>query len=58
MAVNNTQIQGIVDPKFESVREVFLQNFQENSEVGAAIAVTVNGESVVDLWGGVAQKES
>mgnify|MGYP002842785408 FL=1 len=52
------EIYGTVDPKFESVREAFLQNFQENSEVGAAIAVTVNGESVVDLWGGIAQKDS
>ena len=58
MVMNDMQIQGTVDPKFESVREAFLQNFLENSEEGAAIAVTVNGESVVDLWGGIAQKES
>ncbi|MCH2524407.1 MAG: beta-lactamase family protein [Dehalococcoidia bacterium] len=58
MVMNDTQIQGTVDPKFESVREAFLQNFQENSEVGAAIGVTINGESVIYLWGGFSQKDS
>ena len=35
----------------ERVREAFAANF-DTGEVGAAVAVTVDGELVVDLWGG------
>ncbi|MFG2139711.1 serine hydrolase domain-containing protein [Streptomyces sp. NPDC048650] len=37
---------------FEGVREVFERNFRAPGEVGAAVAVTVDGVPVVDLWGG------
>jgi len=37
--------------RFARVREVFEKSF-ETGEVGAALAVTVDGELVVDLWGG------
>ena len=49
-------IDGTCDPRFESVREVFSQRIQDGHEVGAAIAFTLNGESVVDLWGGHTDK--
>jgi len=45
-------IQGEVDPRFEMVREVFAKNFAEHAEVGASLAVFVQGAPVVDLWGG------
>ena len=51
-------IHGDVDPQFEGVREAFAQNFAEANELGASVHVTVEGESVVDLWGGVADAES
>ena len=41
-------------PGFEAVRDEFARNFAERDEVGAAVCVTVDGETVVDLWGGVA----
>ena len=47
-----TDIHGICDPRFEPVREAFLATFAAGDEVGAAVAVTVNGEFAVDLWGG------
>ncbi len=47
-----TEIHGICDSRFEPVREAFLANFAAGHEVGAAMAVTVEGEYVVDLWGG------
>jgi CubicO group peptidase (beta-lactamase class C family) len=47
-------IEGTCDPRFESVRAAFERNFAERAEVGAAVCVTVGGETVVDLWGGVA----
>ena len=47
-----TDIHGICDSRFAPVREAFLANFAAGDEVGAAMAVTVEGEYVVDLWGG------
>src|SRR6185436_20114835 len=41
---------------FELVAEVFEANFVERGEVGAAFAATLDGEPVVDLWGGVADR--
>ncbi|HEY3796718.1 MAG TPA: serine hydrolase domain-containing protein [Caulobacteraceae bacterium] len=34
------------------MRAAFAKNFAERDEVGAAVAVTIDGELVVDLWGG------
>jgi CubicO group peptidase (beta-lactamase class C family) len=45
-------IAGHCDPQFEAVRRVFTERFEKGKEVGAAISFTLNGESVVDLWGG------
>lgn len=43
---------GVCDGRFERVREAFANNFAEHNEVGAAVAVTVGGVLVVDLWAG------
>jgi CubicO group peptidase (beta-lactamase class C family) len=43
--------QGENAARFARVREAFERNF-ETGEVGAALAVTLDGELVVDLWGG------
>ena len=39
-------------PGFERVREVFERNFTDDIEVGASFCAVVDGETVVDLWGG------
>ncbi|WP_219893503.1 serine hydrolase domain-containing protein [Aquisediminimonas profunda] len=49
-----TAIQGKAAPGFELVRQAFLANFSERSDIGAAVALVIDGELVVDLWGGVA----
>lgn len=51
-------VHGTVDPRFETVREAFARNFTDSDELGASVHVTVEGETVVDLWGGVADAES
>ncbi|MFJ9418845.1 serine hydrolase domain-containing protein [Streptomyces sp. NPDC101227] len=45
-------VSGHCAPGFEGVREAFERNFRVHGEVGAAVAVTVRGQTVVDLWGG------
>lgn len=45
-------VAGVCAPEFEGVRRAFLENFAERNELGAAVAVWVDGQLVVDLWGG------
>lgn len=45
-------IHGSCDATFQAVAEAFEENFAKDHELGAAVAVTKNGELVVDLWGG------
>lgn len=51
---NTMSIFGRCDPKFQQVADEFEQNFLERGEVGASVSVTIEGETVVDLWGGTA----
>lgn len=51
-------IHGHFSPPFQSVWEEFDRNFQERGEVGAALCVTVEGQTVVDLWGGIADRRT
>jgi CubicO group peptidase (beta-lactamase class C family) len=46
--------QGTCAPRFAAVAEELERNLAERGEVGAAVCVTVDGEPVVDLWGGTA----
>lgn len=50
-------IEGHCDARFAGVREAFEANFAERGELGAAVAVRVGGQSVVDLWGGWADSK-
>jgi len=50
-------VQGICDPRFARVREVFAESFENRLALGAAVAVTIDGKPVVDLWGGVANTD-
>jgi CubicO group peptidase (beta-lactamase class C family) len=47
-------IHGACAEGFEPVREAFGANFVDPGELGAAVAVVVDGRPVVDLWGGLA----
>jgi CubicO group peptidase (beta-lactamase class C family) len=51
-------VEGICDQRFALVREEFERNLAERQEVGASVCVTVEGRTVVDLWGGVADPAS
>ncbi|MEE9280704.1 MAG: serine hydrolase domain-containing protein [Myxococcota bacterium] len=50
------EIHGHCDERFGRVRESFAENFREFHEVGASVAITVDGASVVDLWAGHADE--
>src|SRR5262252_8488239 len=45
-------VEGHCAPGFDGVREAFVRNFEDGREVGAATAVVVDGDLMVDLWAG------
>jgi CubicO group peptidase (beta-lactamase class C family) len=45
-------VRGSCAPEFAGVRNAFERNFVEDLEQGAAVAVWVDGDLVVNLWGG------
>jgi len=50
-------VSGTCDPKFSAVAVAFRSNMNEGDpvcgdEVGACVSVVIDGETVVDLWGG------
>ena len=47
------EVHGLCDPKFDAVREAMVQNFEQHGDVGATVALTLEGEFVCDLWAGV-----
>ena len=47
-------VNGSCAPGFERVRDAFTSNFTDGDDVGAAVAVWVEGDLVVNLWGGFA----
>jgi CubicO group peptidase (beta-lactamase class C family) len=51
------KVEGTCDPKFNRVKDVFVENFEKRNEVGAAAAVMLDGKSIVDIWAGHADRE-
>jgi CubicO group peptidase (beta-lactamase class C family) len=49
-------IGGHVSRGFERVQETFVENFTERGELGGAVCIVIDGEVVVDLWGGLRDK--
>lgn len=50
-------IQGTIASGFENVKIEFRKNFTERDEIGAACAIYLKGQKVVDLWGGYIDKD-
>lgn len=46
------RIDGYYDERFAAVREALVTNLDSGADVGASVAVYLEGEPVVDLWGG------
>src|SRR5437667_8739494 len=56
--MNGLHIQGYVSCGFEPVREAFAENFARRGEAGGACCAFLRGEKVVDLWGGIRNKQT
>lgn len=51
-------LHGHCDERFTKLRSAFEASFDSGEDVGAAVAITIDGEPVVDLWGGLANAET
>ena len=57
MAASRT-IEGNISPGFDAVRAAFIGNFARRGELGGACCAYYGGEKVVDLWGGIRNKQT
>lgn len=57
MSAEGSQVQGSVDERFAAMREVLERNLDSGADLGASVAVVLEGEMVVDLWGGWVDQE-
>ncbi|KAI1281072.1 beta-lactamase [Xylaria sp. FL0933] len=52
------EVHGTCTTQFEKVRSLLQQFVESGEEIGACITVNVDGENVVDIWGGYADAET
>ena len=50
-------VEGTCDERFAAMRDVLAANIASGADLGASVAVVLQGEPVVDLWGGWADHE-
>ena len=53
---SSATISGLCPPRFAAVRDAFAGNFAAGEELGARFTAIVDGEVIVDLWGGWADR--
>ncbi len=46
------EIHGTAEPRFDRLSELVSASIDSGDDVGASVSVTVEGETVVDIWGG------
>jgi CubicO group peptidase (beta-lactamase class C family) len=51
------EIHGTCDDRFESVRNALAKNLDSGDELGASIVLDLDGDIVIDMWGGFRDQE-
>ena len=51
-------VEGNFQPEFMEVAETFRKNMESGKEMGAAFAVFYDGEPIIDMWAGYADREA
>ncbi|MFD7893608.1 serine hydrolase domain-containing protein [Streptomyces sp. NPDC059743] len=47
-----TELHGTYEPRFHATRAALRRNLDSGKELGASLVVDIDGERVIDLWGG------
>src|SRR4051812_34124105 len=56
MSDHPTPLGGTCGARFDPLRELFAAKLESGEDLGASLAVNIDGEMVVDLWGGWADQ--
>src|SRR5438552_16650809 len=56
MSNHPTPMGGTCSARFDPLRELFAARLRSGEDLGASLAVNIDGEMVVDLWGGWADE--
>jgi hypothetical protein len=51
-----TPLGGTCSARFDPLRELFAAKLESGEDLGASLAFNIDGEMVVDLWGGWADE--
>jgi CubicO group peptidase (beta-lactamase class C family) len=52
LTLSRGAVEGHCDARFRGVLDAFVENFETRGELGASLALTLEGRTVVDVWGG------
>lgn len=58
VTTDSGELHGSYHSDFTAVAEAFTENFSAREELGASVCITLDGETVVDLWGGTKDKNA
>jgi CubicO group peptidase (beta-lactamase class C family) len=50
------EVQGTFDERFKEVHDVLAANLRSGADLGASVAISLEGQLVVDIWGGWADE--
>jgi len=56
MSDHSTPLGGTCNTRFDPLRELFAAKLESGEDLGASLALNIDGEMVVDLWGGWADE--
>src|SRR5262249_41261529 len=56
MSDHSTPLGGTCSARFDPLRELFAAKLESGEDHGASLAVNIDGQLVVDLWGGWAEE--
>jgi CubicO group peptidase (beta-lactamase class C family) len=56
MSDHPTALGGTCSARFDPLRELFAETLEPGEDLGASLALNIDGEMVVDLWGGWADE--
>jgi len=56
MDIDTATVHGTLDPRFSAMADILAANIDSGEDCGASVAVMLDGELVVDIWGGFADE--
>ena len=55
--MSGVELHGVSGPRFAAVKDAMAANFAEGAELGCRFTVVEQGETVLDLWAGSADRK-